>query len=254
MFPILYHAHHGLHNEDLRFWLDLAGHSPGPILELGCGTGRVLLPLLRAGHQVVGLDRDWEMLAALRAGLPAGKSLTAQLFQADFTAFRLERKFGLILLACNTYSTLDREQRLLLLNLIRDHLLSRGVFAVSLPNPLGLKRLPSHAEPEIEEIFTHPVDGEPVQVSSAWERDAQTLQLIWHYDHLLPEGSVQRISVKTTHYLISSEEYQSEMRAVGLTVQKMLGDFDGSAFTAASPQLIFLISLQGIGALGPRRS
>jgi hypothetical protein len=163
-------------------------------------------------------------------------------FLADFTAFRLERKFNLILLPCNTYSTLDRDQRLQLLSLVRDHLHAGGLFVASLPNPQGLSSLPPYAEPEIEEIFAHPLDGEPVQVSSAWQKNARTLQLTWHYDHLLPDGTVQRVSAQTTHFLNSAEEYRSEMLAAGLTVQDMLGDFDGAAFSSASPQLIFLIS------------
>jgi ubiquinone/menaquinone biosynthesis C-methylase UbiE len=48
MFPQLYHIHHNAHTEDLPFWLKLAQQQGGPVLELGCGTGRVLIPLIQA--------------------------------------------------------------------------------------------------------------------------------------------------------------------------------------------------------------
>ena len=58
MFPQLYHAHHNRSLEDLPFWLELAAQAGDPILELGCGTGRVLIPLAQAGYHTIGLDND----------------------------------------------------------------------------------------------------------------------------------------------------------------------------------------------------
>jgi len=57
--------------EDLDYWLELADEAGDPILELGCGTGRVLLNLARRGHAVTGLDNSPEMLARLHAKLEA---------------------------------------------------------------------------------------------------------------------------------------------------------------------------------------
>ena len=62
LFPSFYHAHHNAFRSDIPFWLDLARRQGSPILELGCGTGRVLIPLAEAGYTVYGLDIDPEML------------------------------------------------------------------------------------------------------------------------------------------------------------------------------------------------
>ena len=51
---------------DMRFWQDMAKRANGPILELGCGTGRVTLPIARTGAHIVGVDRSAEMLAYAR--------------------------------------------------------------------------------------------------------------------------------------------------------------------------------------------
>ena len=63
---LLYDTHHQRHLEDLPFWLELARNANGPILELGCGTGRILLPLLENNLPAIGLDLDADMLAILR--------------------------------------------------------------------------------------------------------------------------------------------------------------------------------------------
>ena len=62
MLPLLYHAHHNRYKEDLPFWLELAARHGDPVLELGCGSGRVLLALAQDGYQVYGLDNDPGML------------------------------------------------------------------------------------------------------------------------------------------------------------------------------------------------
>jgi SAM-dependent methyltransferase len=240
MFPYLYHAHHSLHTEDLAFWLDLAAQRPGPILELGCGTGRVLIPLAGSGHAVVGLDSDPGMLALLKANLPPALQQNVRVFRADFTRFRLACSFGLILMPCNTYSTLSPEERRLTLIRVREHLSRGGEFAVSLPNPDWLRSLPARSAAEVEEVFAHPLDGEPVQVSSAWRRTRQEFVLVWHYDHLKPDGTVERLTVQRKHHLAPVADYLAEFRAAGFAQLQSFGDFDRSVFSADSPELILL--------------
>jgi SAM-dependent methyltransferase len=239
-FSHLYHTHHSLHTEDLAFWLDLAGQRPGPILELGCGTGRVLIPLAQSGQVVVGLDNDPGMLALLQANLPPALQQNVRVFRADFTRFRLACSFGLILMPCNTYSTLSPEERRLTLIRVREHLSRGGEFAVSLPNPDWLRSLPARSAAEVEEVFAHPLDDEPVQVSSAWRRTRQEFVLVWHYDHLKPDGTVERLTVQRKHHLAPVADYLAEFRAAGFAQLQSFGDFDRSVFSADSPELILL--------------
>jgi len=240
MLPQLYHAHHSRHSEDLPFWLYLAARQNGPILELGCGTGRVLLALARAGYAVYGLDYDAGMLAFLQTQAGSDPASPCHFFQADMAAFHLARLFALILLPCNTLSALPAEIRRDALERIRQHLPHDGLFAASLPNPALLARLPRRADAEIEEIFPHPVDGEPVQVSSTWQRSAGHFTAAWQYDHLLPDGRVERFAAQVCHTLLPVESYIEEFRVAGLRIEALYGDFDRSPYHENSPQLILL--------------
>lgn len=244
-FAPLYHAHHCLNQEDLPFWLGLARAEVDPILELGCGTGRLLTALAQVGRQVVGLDHDLSMLDFLRRVLlqqdwSAALAGQVGLLCADFTRFRLRQRFGMVFLACNTYSTLGSTERLALLQCVTEHLLPGGLFAASLPNPEVLRRLPSRGDPEVEEVFPHPEDGEPVQVSSAWQRTGHEFRLTWYYDHLLPDGGVERLEVETRHLLDGVSVHLAELSQAGFGQVTCLGDYDGLPWVAESPALILL--------------
>lgn len=232
----LYHAHHSLHPEDLPFWLDLASAYPGPILELGCGSGRVLRSLSQAGRPIFGLDLAPDMLAVLRQAWGAAPPV----FQADFCHFHLAPRLGLVILPCNTYSTLESMDRRALLERVLGALAPQGVFAASLPNPRLFHDLPARSAPQLEETLAHPWDGEPVQVSSAWRRTRRQFILTWHYDHLLGNGQVQRTTLETRHSLDPLEAYLDELQTAGLSLLETYGDYDRSPFSPDSPQWIFL--------------
>jgi SAM-dependent methyltransferase len=240
MYAQLYQAHHMSHIEDLPFWLKLAARQKGPILELGCGTGRVCVPLAHSGYTVYGLDHDNEMLAVLQLQAGPEPASRCLVFQADMAVYRLACQFPLILLPCNTLSALPASARRAALRQVYLHLSPQGLFAASLPNPALLRRLPRRVEPEIEEIFPHPIDGEPVQVSSTWQRSAGYFTTFWHYDHLLPDGRVDRFNAQVSHQLLTVEEIVDEFHQVGLTIETLYGDFDQSPYTQDAPHLIIL--------------
>ena len=241
-FPTLYHVHHNLDPQDLNFWLQLASEYNGDILELGCGTGRILIPLAQSGHRIIGLDHDRGMLTLLKEHLREVDCSTGFIFQADFAEFRLASKFKLILMPCNTFSTLTTQARRSVLECTLLHLAPAGVFAVSLPNPRLLESLPGRSEIEAEDEFRHPLDGEPVIVSSAWEKRKNQFIVHWYYDHLLPNGEIQRIRVQVKHFLTPVKTYFDEMHTAGFTTLRKYGDYDRSPYSRRSPQLIILAS------------
>jgi SAM-dependent methyltransferase len=92
----------GSYTADLRLWRELAAATGGPVLDVGAGTGRVARHLAAAGHEVVALDRDPELLAALREREPAIPTVVA-----DASDFTLEDRFGLVAVPMQTIQLLS---------------------------------------------------------------------------------------------------------------------------------------------------
>jgi SAM-dependent methyltransferase len=243
MLPLLYHAHHSRNLEDLPFWLSLAGEAGYPVLELGCGTGRVLLPLAKAGYRTVGLDHDLGMLNFLRANLDPTVQPAPLLVIADVSRFHLASRFPFVIFPCNTFSTLDEAQRRACLECTFRHLVPGGIFAISVPNPATLERSPDSAEADIEDEFIHPLTGNPVQVSSSWKRTKQQFTVTWIYDHLHPDGSVERLVTQVNHQRTSVETYEADFESTGFAISEIYGDYDRSSYHADASQLIFLLQL-----------
>jgi SAM-dependent methyltransferase len=236
----MYQVQHQDYQDDLPFWLHLAAESSGQILELGCGTGRVLLALAEAGYTVMGIDYDPNMLAVLKEHIPTRSEGKIQMILGDFTTLAVKETFHLIILPCNTYSTLSAAARALTLDRVVAHLEPGGYFTVSLPNPVILAELSDPDQPETEMIFSHPQTGNPVQVSSDWETSRGDVKLRWFYDHLLPDGKVERLVTTVTQHKTTRETYQAEIFSVGLDITATYGDFDFAPYHAESPYLIFV--------------
>src|SRR5262249_45797397 len=100
---------------DVRFWQRLALAQDGPVLELGCGTGRISLPVVRAGAQLVGIDRSAPMLLRAGEGLRRARlSNRALLVRGDIRAlpFRRRRAFGLVMAPYGILQSLTTERDL----------------------------------------------------------------------------------------------------------------------------------------------
>ncbi len=82
--------------QDIHFYVEMAQKMGGPVLELGCGTGRVLIPTARAGIDITGFDYSSRMLEVLKAKLqlePIEVQKRVELVQGDMRNFDLGRKF-----------------------------------------------------------------------------------------------------------------------------------------------------------------
>jgi SAM-dependent methyltransferase len=124
----------GRYDADLPFWHGLAAERPGPILDVGAGTGRVSLELARAGHDVTALDIDSQLLAALeeRAG-----TLALATVAADARDFELEARFGLVLVPMQTIQLLGGvDGRRAFLTRARRHLRPGGRVAIAIADQL----------------------------------------------------------------------------------------------------------------------
>ena len=91
-----YRAKSGVNLQDVRFYLDQARQHLGPILEIACGTGRILLEIARTGTEIAGLDQSADMLSVLRRKLAAESQTVRQqvsIYEGDMRSFSLGRVF-----------------------------------------------------------------------------------------------------------------------------------------------------------------
>ncbi len=120
---------------DHPFYLREALKAEGPVLEIGCGTGRVLLFLAGLGIDITGMDRSRSMLKELRRKAKEQK-LKPRITQGDMRGFSLKRKFKLIILPYRGFLHLkDDKERLMALRSIRRHLMPGGSVIIHTYNP-----------------------------------------------------------------------------------------------------------------------
>jgi SAM-dependent methyltransferase len=148
---VIWHdAENGAYGGDLALWEQLAGETGGPILDLGCGTGRVALHLARRGHATVGLDVDPELVAAL-ADRAEGLPLRAVV--GDARSFELEEDVALALAPMQLVQLLaDSADRIECLGSIAANLLPGGRIALSIVERLPLASEGPPPLPDVREV------------------------------------------------------------------------------------------------------
>ena len=119
----------GGYSADLPLWRELAAAEAGPVLDVGAGTGRVALALARAGHSVLALDREPELLETLAARARAG-GLSVETTVADAAGFELGRRFGLVIVPMQTIQLLP--ERGGFLRAAHRHLDAGGLLAIAI--------------------------------------------------------------------------------------------------------------------------
>jgi SAM-dependent methyltransferase len=124
----------GSYDEDLPLWRTLAARAPGPVLDVGAGTGRVTLDLASGGAAVVALDVDASLLDALRR---RAAGLRVETVVADARAFALGRRFSLVLVPMQTLQLLGGPAgRAAFLRRARDHLEPGGMVAAAVADAM----------------------------------------------------------------------------------------------------------------------
>jgi SAM-dependent methyltransferase len=226
---------------DVPRYLELANETGGPVLEAFCGTGRVAIPLARAGFDVTGLDLSPTLLRGLEENLaraPEGRP-HLRLVEADVRAPIEGGPYALILVAFNSLTCIPDfgGQREAIGSLARA-LGPRGRLVIDTVNPW---RLPVDGDPVPKPFFTrrHPRTGLLYTRFAAMSAiDAEGRQTLhgW-YDQLDEEGNVGRRHYTVPWRPIARHELQLMLEAAGLSITSLEGGHRREPFAAQSPRM-----------------
>lgn len=215
---------------DVPFWKRLAGRTRGPVLELGCGTGRIALPLAREGICVVGLDRSEPMLA--RARLRARRArLKGQLslVRGDIRALPFERPgpFGLVMAPYGILqSLLDDGDLTATLGAVAGVLGPGGVFGIDL-----VADLPNWREYRGQRRLSGWRQGRRAHVTliESVRQDRRRGLTVFEQEYIERRGR-EKISRRfdLVFRTISVPQMTARLERAGFAVRAVLGDYDGA--------------------------
>ena len=248
---VLYDWEYRRRRDDVRFYRTLADERGGPILDLGCGTGRLLLPLVRAGHTVVGLDRAPAMLsraAARVARLTPRLRRRALLLRGDLRRLPIAGpRFELAVAAFHTVQHLatDRELRAFFAEVARA-LRPGGWFAFDTfaPDERFLARANAAGDRRWARTrFHHPATGRRLEYSESYRLDGRILTSTFHYRAVGrgQRGAGRDRRVDLVHRLLEPAEVRRLAGAAGLALIASWGGWDGRPLGPPTEQHIFLL-------------
>jgi SAM-dependent methyltransferase len=240
---------------DIAFWQVMATAGSDGLLELGCGTGRVLLPLARAGHTITGLDLAASMLEHSRANLQAESPEVRDrvtLLEADMTSFDLDRRFAQIYCAFGTFHHLRTvEQQLACLERCRQHLLPQGSLILDLINPDPAPASVTDDAPAAGETAANIVDWTEGRRIRSWatmldyQRSLQCNDCEVTYEIIEADGATRRLTETFPMRLVYRYELEHLLARCGFRIVALYGDYDRSAFSDESLGLIVVAELTG---------
>ncbi len=247
LFARYYDLLHSSLIRDRDFILELAARTEGHILELGCGTGRLLIPLARAGHPVTGVDNSPQMLFRADERLKSEPFLVQQrveLVAADMTTLPLANKtYSLVLLPYNTLFHFPHQEASQLLRRAQDHSQPKGQLFIDVSNPFLIAQYEDDAEPSFEKEFEDQESGAAVSQWSQSKLDisAQCLHTTWIFKIRtgLEQPSEQQM-MEFDYWYHYPHQIEMFLRQSGYQLIELLGDYDRSPFTEDSDRLLIL--------------
>ena len=233
--------------QDVAFYRSAARDFGDPILELGCGTGRITMALAEAGKRITGLDLSGRMLERAvkkRAELRVEARERVHLMQGDMARFDLGEKFRLVIIPFRPFQhLLEVRQQMDCLECVRKHLAPGGrlildVFqtdAERMHDPIHMR------EVQLTEYET--ADGRHVRIServAAFHRAEQRndVEMIFSISHR--DGRKERLVFAWPLRYFFRFEVEHLLARCGFKVAALYGDFDRSPIRGDSPEMIFV--------------
>ena len=244
-FATYYDADYRDYDDDIDLILTLAEECGDPILELGCGTGRLLAPLAAQGHFVTGIDISPALLAIARGKLQRlNLAQQVELHQEDLRTFALPRRdYGLAFCTSNTLMHLAQPgAQMAALDNAHRHLRAGGALLIDLFNPDVLRLAAVDGVQELADQWRDEASGAHILKwvvrSVDWAEQIQETVVI--YEETLPGGGSRRTVCPFDLRFLWRHEAELMLRAAGFALEAVWGDFEGGDYDAASDHIILL--------------
>ena len=226
---------------DVSFWQRLARAAEGPVLELGCGTGRISIPVARTGVPLVGIDRSEPMLARARRRVRRRLLRNALLVRGDIRTLPFRRaRFGLVMAPYGILQSLTRE---------RD--LAATLASIARVTPKGARLgidlvpdLPRWAEYEGRKTLSGWM-GRHTRVSlvESVRQDRVRGLTVFDQEYITVRGSERRVHrFSLTFRTLSIQQMERRLQRAGFRVDAVLGDYQGGPWDERADVWMMLAS------------
>ncbi|RJQ53689.1 MAG: methyltransferase domain-containing protein [Actinobacteria bacterium] len=229
---------------DVPFWVEMAKRANFPVLELGCGTGRILVPIAKTGVLATGVDSSARMLElAAKKARAAGVEGRLSFARADMASFSLDIKgYTMCFAARNSFMhLLVKEEQESSLASIRDHLVDGGILGIDVFNPkleqvIGVRGVVAHDytkyHPGLKRIITK-------RTRRTVDPFEQRQHLTYEYD-LVSDDKTDRFSADVELRYYFRSELTLLLEKNGFAIEEIFGDYDFSPLRSSSPAMIFI--------------
>ena len=238
--------------DDEPFWLDLLRRErPAQVLEVGCGTGRLTLPLAREGAlhgwRVVGLDPEPAMLARAEQRLRAESAAiqqTVRFVWGDARTLDLCERFDVVLLPFGVAHHLTSlDDQIAAWRAVRRHLMPRGLFAVDVVAP-DLPQLAAAIDggPRAVDMEVTAADGRRLRRSDAFSYSPAAQRATHAYEYEVEAAGVFQRAYRSEFamHVYYPRELELLFRLTGFRLEQLLGSYQGEPFDDAARLMIAL--------------
>jgi SAM-dependent methyltransferase len=226
---------------DIPFWLDVGKRAGGPVLEAGCGTGRILLRLIEAGVDADGFDSSAPMIERLHDKARAG-AWPVSAVVADMREFSFPRRYALVICAFNGFAHCETtEDQVRALECFRRHLAPGGAAVIHMSYPGPKYWAEEDGVPVLETETKVPATGHTLQLWDTRFKDpvAQRQRSEVEIREVAENGGmVASHRFETSQRWVYRFELELLFRAAGFARWEIAGGFDGKPLTNPEDQMI----------------
>jgi len=241
----LYDWQYGGLVEDIPFFVELAKQHGSPVLEVGCGTGRVTIPLARQGIRVVGVDLSSHMLAIARHKTDdeaAEVRERIELLKGDMRAFSLGREFPCVIVPQAAVFHLEGPEAIGgAFRNFHGHTKPGGVILVDVVSPDRMENQEVGRELMVGERIDPGTGLRNREFNEKLYIDRERQVVCCKHSFVIGEGDrARRIEFQQEYRWLEEQEEIALFREAGCREVTVFGDYDRSPFGENSPRLILL--------------